>query len=292
MTTAPRFDRDALRALTARLGLPGVVDAHCHFMPQEVFDKVWGWFDREAPRDWPIAYRLGEDARRRVLEDLGIVRYTTLNYAHRPGMAEWLNGWTLELLDRDPRAIGTATFFPEENAGRYVERVLADPRIRGFKLHLQVGGFHPDDPLLHPCYARVQEAGRVLVIHSGTGPVSGRHTRLDALTAVLDRFPRLTVVVAHMGAFEYEAYLDLAEQRENVHLDTTMVFTDYDLGRFFPEALVPRLPALQDKILFGSDFPNIPYRYEHAVEGLVRLHLGDAWLRAVLHDNAVRLFGI
>ena len=120
----------------------------------------------------------------------------------------------------------------------------------------------------------------------------GRHTNVEAMRAVLDPFPGLRFVVAHMGAFEYEAYLELAERLEHVYLDTTMVFTDFDMGRVFPEALVPRLSALREKILFGSDFPNIPYPFEHAVEGLVRLGLGDDWLRAVLHDNALRVLGV
>ena len=45
-------------------------------------------------------------------------------------------------------------------------------------------------------------------------------------------------------------------------------------------------------MLLGADFPNIPYPYAHQLEALVRLGLGDDWLRAVCWDNAARLFGI
>ena len=47
--------------------------------------------------------------------------------------------------------------------------------------------------------------------------------------------------------------------------------------------------ALGDRVLFGSDFPNIPDPYEHAVDAVVDLGLGDEWVRGVLHDNAARL---
>jgi predicted TIM-barrel fold metal-dependent hydrolase len=50
--------------------------------------------------------------------------------------------------------------------------------------------------------------------------------------------------------------------------------------------------ALGDRILLGSDFPNIPYPYCEQVAGLVRLGLGDDWLRGVLHDNAAGLLGL
>ena len=44
------------------------------------------------------------------------------------------------------------------------------------------------------------------------------------------------------------------------------------------------------QILFGSDFPNIPYPYRHAVESIVGLGLGDDWCRKVLSGNAQKLF--
>jgi uncharacterized protein len=60
----------------------------------------------------------------------------------------------------------------------------------------------------------------------------------------------------------------------------------------FPAELIPRLAAAADRILLGTDFPNIPYPYLHQLEALARLDLGEAWLRAVCHDNAARLLGL
>jgi hypothetical protein len=50
--------------------------------------------------------------------------------------------------------------------------------------------------------------------------------------------------------------------------------------------------GLAGKVLLGSDFPNIPYVYAEQIAGLVRLGLGEPWLRAVCWDNAARLFGL
>jgi predicted TIM-barrel fold metal-dependent hydrolase len=47
-----------------------------------------------------------------------------------------------------------------------------------------------------------------------------------------------------------------------------------------------------DRILLGTDFPNIPYPYVHQLEALARLEFGAPWLRAVCHDNAARLPGL
>jgi predicted TIM-barrel fold metal-dependent hydrolase len=49
---------------------------------------------------------------------------------------------------------------------------------------------------------------------------------------------------------------------------------------------------MADRILLGSDFPNIPYRYLDQLDALARLDLGTPWLRAVCHDNAARLLGL
>jgi hypothetical protein len=95
-----------------------------------------------------------------------------------------------------------------------------------------------------------------------------------------------------MGAPEYVEFLELADAYDRVHLDTTMVFTDFfEAEAPYPRELVPRLRDLQAKVLLGSDFPTIPYPYAHQLEGLTRLELGDDWLGDVCWRNGVRLFG-
>jgi hypothetical protein len=49
----------------------------------------------------------------------------------------------------------------------------------------------------------------------------------------------------------------------------------------FPTAERSRLHNFSDRILFGSDFPNIPYSYGHALFALERLDLGDTWLQQI-----------
>ncbi len=75
-------------------------------------------------------------------------------------------------------------------------------------------------------------------------------------------------------------------------LDTTMAFTPFveDAGGAFPRAELGRLRDLGDRVLLGTDFPNIPYTYADALEALERTGLGPEWLRAVCRDNAARLF--
>ena len=109
---------------------------------------------------------------------------------------------------------------------------------------------------------------------------------------------KLTAVVAHLGAPEYGEFLDLAERYPRVHLDTTMVFTDFfEAAAPFPRELLARLAGMPERIVLGSDFPNIPYPYAHQLEALERLRdkdprLDDDWLRTVCWFNGQRLLNV
>jgi predicted TIM-barrel fold metal-dependent hydrolase len=207
-------------------------------------------------------------------------------------MATWLNDWAADFAGRTPACLHSSTFYPEPGAGDYVAEAV-DAGARVFKAHVQVGGYDPADPLLDPVWGVLEDAGTPVVIHCGSGPAPGTHTGPGPVTDVLRRFPRLRLVVAHLGMPEYADFLDLAERHDGVHLDTTMAFTDFaEEMNPFPLADRPRLLALGDKVLLGTDFPNIPYPYRHQVEALERLDLGDDWLRGVLRGNAVRLLGL
>ncbi|MCU1587475.1 MAG: amidohydrolase 2 [Frankiales bacterium] len=275
-----------------QLGLPGLIDVHVHFMPKPVMDKVWAYFDGSGPLtgvDWPIAYRTEELDRLGRLRAMGVLAFPSLVYAHKPGMSAWLNAWAAELATQHDDVLRTMTFYPEPEALAYVTQGLADG-VQVVKVHVQVGDFDPSDRALDGIWGVLADAGVPVVTHCGSGPAPGRFTGPARFAAVLARHPSLTAVVAHMGMPEYGEFLDLADRYPRLHLDTTMVFTDFaETLMPFPPELRPRLLALQDRILLGSDFPNTPHPYAHQVESLIRLDLGDAWLRQVLHHNAAGL---
>ncbi|MFI8359359.1 amidohydrolase family protein [Streptomyces sp. NPDC085612] len=287
---------EAVRAFRERLGIPGLVDVHTHFMPERVLHKVWDYFDAVGPLtgvEWPITYRHEEEQRVALLREFGVRAFTSMLYPHKPQMAAWLNAWAADFAGRTPDCLHTATFFPEDGAADYVGRAVA-AGARVFKAHLQVGGYDPNDDRLDAVWGLLAEAGVPTVIHCGSGPTPGKHTGPAPVARLLARHPRLPLIVAHMGMPEYADFLDLADRHPAVRLDTTMAFTDFSarLGGGFPPGDLGRLVDLGDRILLGTDYPNIPYPYEHQLVALERLGLGDDWLRAVCHDNGARLFGL
>lgn len=276
------------------LDLPGFFDVHTHFLPPHVMAKVRAQFDSAGPligRPWPLHYRDSDEALVATLRSLGVRRFSALAYAHRPDMAEFLNDWSADFADRVPEVLRCATFYPEPGVAAYVRKRI-DAGVELFKVHVQVGAFHVTDPLLEEAWGVIEDTGNPVVLHAGSGPVPTEFTGPAPVVELLRRHPDLMLVIAHLGAPEYAEFLGLAEQYERVHLDTTMAFTGFfeEMGGVFPLELLPRLAAVGEKVLLGSDFPNIPYPYGHQVEALERLALGDDWLRGVLWHNATRIF--
>ncbi len=293
---SPREDTD-VPAFCRALGIPGLADVHVHVLPPRLLRRVWEYFDAAGPlvgTVWPIRYRWPDERRVAHLRAIGVRSFSALAYAHRPDMAADLNAWTLDFARVTPGCLPSATFYPERGVLGYVTAAL-DAGARIFKVHLQVGGFPPDDPRLRPVWGLLAEAGVPVVVHAGHAPVAAAHTGPRPFTALLRSHPRLAAVVAHLGAPDYEQFLRLAETHERVALDTTMAFTPFfERLTPFPARALPRLRALglAGKVLLGSDFPNIPYPYAEQIAGLAGLDLGEPWLRAVCWENAARIFGL
>jgi predicted TIM-barrel fold metal-dependent hydrolase len=57
----------------------------------------------------------------------------------------------------------------------------------------------------------------------------------------------------------------------------------------------PRIGGLiehQDRILYGSDFPNLPYELTDGLRGLLALELGPGIEDKILYSNAARLLNL
>jgi len=282
------------------LGLPGIVDLHLHFLPDSVLRKVWAYFDQGRVNygvDWPVHYRMSEADRLAVLRKLGVRVFAPLVYPHKPDMAAWLTSWVLEFAAQVPEAVPTATLYPEPTVVGYLgDALLAGARC--VKAHVQVGGYDPNDPLLEPAWGMIADAGVPVVVHCGHGPLPGAHTGIDVFAQVLARHPRLVAVLAHAGMPQFDEALDLVRRYPNVYLDTTMVGVPF--GEAFsplPKDWPARLAAIGDRVVLGTDFPNIPYDYATQLRAIAgwasdEPRLGVPFLRRVLYETPGRLLGV
>ena len=262
-------------------------------MPDRMQAAVWAHFDELDNPTWAIRYRFDEEQRLATLPKLGIIRHTALAYAHRPGVAAWLNKHTLALAAEEPQVVPTFTLYPEPEAPEYVAAALAAGG-QCVKIHLQVGKFELTDPRLDEAWTLLERARTPIVMHlSRVADGSGGYEfcGAPALWGLLDRHPDLRPVVAHLGAPDaaFELFARAGELPE-LRFDTAMaVIADRHI--WTPPAWLPdRLGEFGDRILFGSDFPTIPGPVADQVAALAGFGLGDDWLRAVLWENAAGLF--
>jgi len=268
-----------------------IVDAHVHLHPDRLADAIRRWFDTHA---WPIRYRSGVEEATRELVDAGVFRAVALPYVHKPGLARALNDFTLDLARRHPEVLPCCTVFPgEDGAEEILDEALSGP-FRGVKIHSHVMQIAPDDPRLDPVWRASARYRKPVVIHCGPEPalpgygvdpraVSGA----DRLRRALERHPDAVVVVPHLGFDDTERFEQMLATHPNLYLDTTMV-----IGGYFERQ--PDLEILRrrpERILFGTDFPNIPYEWDRELRALRALKLPAADEEKILSGNALRLFG-
>jgi uncharacterized protein len=268
-------------------------DAHVHLHPPRLAAAIQQWFARE---NWVSAHRSEPEAVVETLGLRGVERFCFFTYAHKPGMARALNEWVAETARRFPQAVPLGTLHADDPDLAAVAAEAVDGLgLRGFKFHLSVQRFHVDDPRLTPVYERGEAEGLCFTLHVGTMPYRDPFTGVERFAGLMERFPRLRVCVAHMGAFDTDRFLALAERYPHLYLDTTMTLsplaTPY-VGADPAAISTEAIERYQDRILFGSDFPLIPYDYDEERRWATARGLSPAAQAKIFLDNATRFFGL
>lgn len=269
-----------------------MIDIHVHFFPEGIFQAIWRYFATPGHGLWDVKYKLFGSQIVEALKEEGVKRFTTLVYAHKPGLAGYLNDFIRESANLYPELIPFGTVFAGDGYPEKVARqIFEDYKFYGIKLHPFVSNENLDDPRLLPVYEVMENLGKVLVCHPSSVPVYHRTDGAFRLQKVLSRFPQLKVIVAHCGAFEYDDYHALADSFEHVYFDTAFNCVH---SKIVPNNCPGREFFLnnQDRILFGSDFPNIPHSFSKQVSALKRLNLGPAVEKKIFSDNALTLLGL
>ena len=277
--------------------LPGpafpCVDAHVHLHPPSLARAIERWF---AAHGWLTAHPFEPAAVADTLRARGVRRFCFFSYAHKPGMSRELNRWLAGQAARLPEAIALGTLHPDDpDLDEVAREATGDLGLRGFKFHHSVQRFHVDDERLFPIYERAEAAGHVFVLHVGTMPYRDPFTGVERFARLMERFPRLRACVAHMGAFQSAEFLALLARYPHLYVDTTMAMsaraTPYTGAE--PAAVTDAdLQRYQDRVLFGSDFPLIPYDYDEERRWAWERGLDDGVRRKIFHDNALRFFGM
>lgn len=243
-----------------------VVDAHVHLMPERLMQAIRDALGEAA--GWTFDHPTDLEAMTAILRDAGVEQFFALPYAHEPGIADELNQWVCETAAASEQAVAFATVHADDDdIGGIVERAVA-AGAQGLKFQLPVQGFPADDPRLAPAYEVAADHDLPVVLHAGTAPMfrDDPSVGVERFRSFLGSYPELRVCAAHMGAYEVEAFCELARTRDNVFLDTTFAMSAVaeEYMEFDPDSVADEtLVDLSESVMYGSDFPNIPYPYEN-----------------------------
>jgi len=210
------------------------------------------------------------------------------------------NDYVAQTVDSYPDVfIGFCSVDPRKGkaAVEELERSVLSLGLRGLKLHPIHQAFFPDDPAFIPLFAKAEELGIPVLMHSGyaaagaNAPGGGgfelAYSRpiphVDSLAA---RHPDLTIIMAHPAWPWIQEQVAVALHKSNVFIDLSGW-----APRYIPKELISEASGrLRKKILFGSDYPYIsPVTW---LEQFQELDIRDESRPLILYDNAAGILNL
>lgn len=258
-----------------------IIDFHTHVYPDKIADKAtratcdFYGLDTDQTGTVDILLQKGRAA--------GITHYVLLPVAVHPTGVRHVNEFIVGQVREHPELYGLGTVHPDmEDMEAELEYIRASGLL-GVKLHPDMQEINTDDERLFPLYERLRDMGLPVFIHCGDEHRDFSHPR--HLRRVIDRFPRLTVIAAHLGGWSKwdDAVKYLADTNCYLDISSCMMFLP-------PEQVVSYIHAFgAERILFGTDFPIWDVAQE--VKRLSSLPLTDGEKERIFFRNAEGILG-
>lgn len=183
---------------------------------------------------------------------------------------------------------------PLEAIREFDRALAANAGFIGLCVNGQVTRVPASDVRWDPFYQLAREAGRPIMILTGLtgigqglpggGGIELDHGHPRHIDAVAARYPDLRILAARPGWPWQDDMLAVITHKPNV---------SYELHGWGPRQFAPALKRaiagrLQDRVMFGCDFPVL--RYEKVLKDWQSEGYAETILRKVLHDNAAAYF--
>lgn len=215
----------------------------------------------------------------RELENLMLARLSRYN--------EWLCQAALD----DDRIEPVIAVDPTINENDMVDEILDKLEhysVKALKIHPAVNRLLPTHEGYQAVYELAQEKELTVISHGGLSaddPV-GKYCAPENFRKVLDNFPNLKLVVAHLAFPKVKSLVELASQFPNLYTDISFVMS---YSALTGEAVCEAIRGFgTERVIFGSDFPWADP--EDDADRLLALHLKDSELEMVSWKNAAELF--
>ena len=273
--------------------IPGAIDCHVHLMPERLLEAIRGALADEL--GWSFSHPVDRRGIEACLRSAGVKRYFALPYAHEAGMAGELNAWVIDQARDSEMAVPFATVHGEDDVAAVVEEAF-EAGARGLKFQCPVQDCGPADPRLDPAFELCAAYDRPVLFHAGTAPAYEDHPAVgfDAFEQFVESYPDVRACAAHLGTYEHDRFLALAREEASVYLDTTMALSPRSpayMG-FDPSVVTDdEIAATAASLMYGTDFPSLPYEYAAERRGILDRDLPSAALTDLFRETALRFLG-
>jgi predicted TIM-barrel fold metal-dependent hydrolase len=225
-----------------------IIDAHNHIWPERVVCKAKDYL--ESFTKHKLATLPTADNLLKVMDESGISKSVVSSVASYPRQVVSINNWLFSI--KQERFIPFASIHPFFDGFKEELKRVQDNAF-GVKLQPEFQNFYFDDEKAFPLYEELQKLNLAVLLHCGSEiSSSGKvHSAPERILKVIEKFPELKIIGAHMGGFlMWEEVLEKLAGK-NIYFDTS------DSIRIMKKELLEQFFAKHgfDKIVYGSDFP-------------------------------------
>jgi len=207
------------------------------------------------------------------------------------------NQWICNVAQKHPEIVpfvgADITALSGAGCAEHVRSLVENDGAHGVKLHGAAGGFDMSDQRLWPLYTLCEEIQIPVIGHSGPDRAGAGLAEPRAFGQMLREFPRLKVVLAHMGGATWNQALEIAETYPNAYFDCCEII-EWTGGSNAPSRhqLAKLIQDIgPDRVMMGSDFPW--YDLDHTVEQVMDLPvLSTEEKEGILGANALDILGL
>ena len=267
-----------------------IIDTHVHIFPEKIAASAVSALERQYEIE-----SCGSATVPGIISSMKKAKVdgsVLLSIATRPGQVESINNWISDTSKTNPNLIPLGAMHPDHPDPETEIIRMRKLGIKGIKLHSEFQHFYPDEERMFRLYEALS-SDMVVVFHAGDEirPLTKIHTRPKGLASVVDSFPELKIVAAHLGCHrcwnEVEQYLI----GKKIFFDTAYVFPVPGYEHLTTRRITDIIEAHGfDKILFGTDYPFRDQSKE--VDNILKLDIDEVHKKMILGSNAVKLFNI
>ena len=255
-----------------------IIDVHSHvWQKEDVYSDAW----EEALEFWdgPKTYPKDFDVLLKEMDEVGIDRVVLLASNQGPAFnfSRTPNEFVAKIIKKhSDRFLGFGSTCSITKDGRFdrrsldeVERAVINLGLKGIKLAIPYwGDYLPTDPKLYPLYAKIEALGVPILFHQSAvampklckhrPPIASMKNSMPVfLDDVANDFPDLKLIIAHLGMPWVEETCALMQKNPNIYADVASIAPNSSPQYMFRCLLTAKDLGVIDKVLYGSDGPNV-----------------------------------